>query len=418
MKPRNVLNKMATKTLSFSALSISLLASTAFGQLIEITEPNTESTSSASELPQELRSSNENTLSTQPVSISTGMSPRVAPQPNLTVPSVSTGIGGNNPGNANTGGVQVQSVNVSTVQDTNTNSNNRADLIRRERLRRELENETRLLEKIEEGRLEDESRRAKTVDSFDSKLPGEETTHSAPVVVAAPIYAVNTPMTMPSTLTSTVSSDNSSSASFKVTPFVGYRWYRNSFNSIFRMQNLFLVGASIEGSFNPYLGLEGSFTYGRDQIANQGFSYAGYSPAVYRGNCLGCGGYGNNVYGAGGTNVNSRDSFEFVGSVKAGIPAAKVKPYGVAGIGFLHQQYNLNPSYTAAIYQASGLDTATNHMMGVFGGGIDVEVAQNFSLGARFDYQTIVNRRLTDMQIKFGDTNDRYRLTGNLQLSF
>jgi hypothetical protein len=86
MKPRIAI----TKTLSFSALSLSLLASTAFGQLIEITEPNTENNTVSAEpvansVPQELRSAQQSGMSVQPVTLNAAMSPQVAPQPTLTI---------------------------------------------------------------------------------------------------------------------------------------------------------------------------------------------------------------------------------------------------------------------------------------------------------------------------------------------
>jgi len=70
------------------------------------------------------------------------------------------GLSGTNSGTASTGGViYIQNTLDNANSLENQKISSRADLLKDERKRQELENEVRLLEKVEEGRLEDERAR-------------------------------------------------------------------------------------------------------------------------------------------------------------------------------------------------------------------------------------------------------------------
>jgi hypothetical protein len=204
----------------------------------------------------------------------------------LSVSGANTGIGGSNPGNANTGGVQVQSVNVQAnpINEANLMAS-RADLLRRERLRRELENESRLIEKIEEGRLSDESERARGVDTFSSSLAAQAQAQAqAQALTSAQAQAIaqaqaqsqlqTVPVTAPlsngATAVAVASTGGSSQigrffgeTKFQISPFLGYRWLDNDVYE-YDTDNDYVTGVGIEGRVNSYVGIEGTFAYGRD----------------------------------------------------------------------------------------------------------------------------------------------------------
>jgi hypothetical protein len=450
MKTRTVKFQRA---LGFSALSIGLLATaTSFGQLIEIEDSvaqnlNTATTEAAEATeayvqPEALTSGASNQgLQTQPVAISTSMAPRVAPQAlPAEIGAPSTGIGGNNPGNANTGGVQVQSVNVTAVQDQTT-ANGRADIIRRERMRRELENETRLIEKVEEGRLDDETRRAKVIEDFSSKNQVEaDTSMLTPV---QPVITLN-PYAAPAVteVTRSVSRDNKKS-SFNINPFGGYRWYNRQDFYALDPDNLFTTGVAIEGRVNDYIGIEGNFTFAHDRFQARNMimgggpmvggpvvggaavgspMYLGGHSAVggnqVYGNVAGGGGGCGGMYSAAACNFRTRDSYEISAAAKLGLPMGSVRPFALAGVGGVYSNYNIDNAYTTAYANNIGWVRNTQHFMGVFGGGLDLNMSSNMSVGARFDYQSVMGGENTEMHRIYGSAADRYQLTGNLSVKF
>ena len=480
---------MARKTFTtLSALSLSLVAGAAFAQLIEIEDPAQAQGAQQAEqqLPQTPRNNGAAQLPSQPVTISSGMAPEVAPQAQpvqapqaavampsarearmmapaqqagqpiqmssqptqISVPSTSqvpvgmsvstpaTGIGGNNPGNANTGGVQVQSVNVVASQDQNQS---RAEFMRRERMRKELENESRVVEKIEEGRLQDESQRARMIEDFkasNKNSTAAEAAAAAPAIQSAPVAPIGAPTSMMTPATGTVitpvSADegvslsavkSDSTSAFKLAPFAGRRWFENGAVSEMHPNNLFVVGATLEGAVNSYLSIEGSFSYGRDE-----FNYSNYGMSAYAGGFVGAGygpSYYNNPYAQtpyygsyAVVPVRSRDTFEIGTAVKIGTNIDRVRPYGIAGIGGILQRYNIDDSYTTAAANSIGWQRSTTNMLGDFGGGLDLSLAKNMSAGARFDYQPVLNRQYSEMNRIYGDAQNRYRVTGNFQLIF
>jgi hypothetical protein len=490
--------RLGVVSLLFSTLVFSLVASSAHAQLVEdnsdpsadadasalvtevqptevtptevVTPANTAAVQPVTEpatvvpatVPATLR--NRTALETRNVSLSSGMNPQTVPQvenassaqnvqeqrigqqpstmpmalpsTGLTLSAPSTGVGGANPGNANTGGVQLQTVNVQANPAADSSQDlavapSRTDLLRRERVRRELENEGRLMERVEEARLGDEQERSKSIEGFSaSSRDSSEAQASAIATAPAPIETVPVSAvgaTASATVAAPIVADNetldasgsnrarfrdSSESKFRLTPFTGYRWFENN-NSEFRARNLFLVGVALEGSLNRYISIEGSFTYGRDQFsygyygANYGgYGYYGYSYQPY------AGGYGGYIA------ARSRDSFEILGGAKVRLLSGSVRPFGIIGIGGILQRYNIDDGYTSAYLESIGLQRSTTHVVGNFGGGVDFVVADNMLIGGRFDYQPILNARYSEMHRIFGDAKSRYRLLGSLQLSF
>ncbi len=355
---------------------------------------------------------------------STAAIPSTAPSVAPTFASPSTGIAGDNPGNANTGGVQVQSV---TVQSAQENSQAVSDLLRRERLRKELDNEARVLERIEKGRLEDEGRRRDAIEGFETSIYNRQTQEAnakAPleiVQVTAPEAPVVAAPVAPVAVSESRSFSNPRGrGEVRIAPHAGYRWFENN-NSQLKARNLFLTGFGLEGSVNDYLAFEGSFTYGRDE-----FDYRYLSPGSYVSpNYMLPSNYGyypNTFYGPQALAfpvTRSRDSYEAQVGVKVGMVVDRVRPYVSAGIGGIIQKYNIDDSYTTAQARAAGWSRTTTQVLANLGGGLNVSLADNLMIGARFDYQPIVNRKSNDpMNMIYGDSKNRYRTLGELSLRF
>ena len=455
----------AAKTINFSILSLSLVAGLSFAQLIEIeAEPRAApSASAAQSMPSDAAispnlKSAESAMITQPVAISSGMAPQTialptmqpaqsmlpaqnvssAPQATstttpggMTVSAPSTGIGGNNPGNANTGGVQAQNVFVNTQQDAAlVGPNGRAELLRRERLRREYENESRLVERMEQGRLEDESDRAKVIEQFNMANPkGTGTINNGAMIDTVPVTPIMiAPSMSAGSEMAMVSTEQVQSGSngLRLSPFAGYRWFENN-NSEFRANNEFTVGFTLEGQMNSMIGIEGNFAYGRDRFSSynayNGYGMnAGYSPNYANNGYAGYNNYNSyNSYGPSSSylsSIRTRDSYEAGIGLKVGHTTRKVRPFAVVGIGGLLQRYNIDDAYTTAAATYAGWQRTTTHLLGDLACGMDVELSPNLSLGGRFDYQPILNRPITPMHLIYGDAKNRLRLTGNLQLKF
>jgi len=446
--------------LTFSMLSLSLVASAAFSQISEdngsqtIQEVNIveqQSMLAESNVPSNLRNVR---VESQPVVITPGMSPAIiGPAPVTVLPEArvagsnyvtpATGLSGTNSGTASTGGViyiQNSLDNASTLENQKTISS-RADLLKDERRRQEIENEVRLIEKVEEGRLEDERSRSTSIGGFSatSARQGEYVTVEAQSAAMAtvPVSAVGSnvgssvasanavALSEVSTISTTVRS--SSSSTFSLSPFAGYRWMEDG-NTQFKVRNLYVTGVNLSGQMNKFLGLEGSFTYGRDEMRQRYYNTNVYNQPYNRNS----GYYGNSYYGNRNRNtgsyynqssvygfVRSRDSFDIAANAKLGYMVGSVRPYALGGIGGMMQKYNIDNSYTTQQARYAGFDRNTTHVTAQFGGGVDIELASNFTLGGRFDYQRVFDsNKYPLMNSLYGDGINRYRLVGSLQVIF
>ena len=397
-------------------------------------------------------------VSTQPVGVSAGMAPQAATQvpqgyaiqssaptytdPNagMAVSGASTGVGGNNPGNANTGGVQVQNVHVTATQEQK--AENSSDLLKKVRGMKEGETNQIALDKIEEERLEREFMlRGKVNDLFQNgSLNDQNAQNQMPVqgyqnnYQAMPVQMA--PTTIPvapvgSSLEESVDLEPAKSKksdlgasldlksnSFKVVPMGGYRWFEND-NAEYEAQNMGLGGVGLEGALTKNISIEGSFLYGRDEFNYRGaMAYNSYANTGYYAN-----GYYNNGYNS--YNVNpllaprSRDSFEVNGALKLGADMGSVRPYVLGGIGGIMQKYNIDDSYTTEYLAQIGLSRSTNNVVGNFGAGMDFgSQSSSLRVGARFDYQSFFAGDYTEMQRIFGDISNRYRVIGSVQMVF
>lgn len=446
------------KIVGFSSLSFSLVSGIAMAQQQLpsqlLSNQNGNNSGAANMVAGNVNTVAVDDVITQPVVVTPSMAPVQAPvidsgsslrvgQNGVSVPSgPATGIGGSNMGNANTGGLQVQNVTVQASPEATANSTainseyQRAEMLRQRRVRREVENETRLLERLEEGRLADERVREGSIEGYYSSVAGSAASASASASgneasasAAAAAVASNDLQTVPvaqtgatATAVATATAGDVSvlsteaeflgMSSFSLSPFIGYRWFDNNAPVAYRARNVFTAGLMMQGKFNQYLSFEGSFAYGYDKFYMNQIAY-GYF------------GMPNNY------NFNtgeSRDTFELNGGLRLSKTFSNVfTPYIAGSVGGLLSKYNIDNPYVQNYHRSIGLARMTTHFMGNLGGGMDYQVASNLSLGVRFDYQAVLDGDSVSfdpsvgqnaMSAIWGDRADRYRATGSLNLVF
>jgi hypothetical protein len=335
--------------------------------------------------------------------------------------------------NSNGSGIQIFNLNNNKpeqqqVADQNTGT--RADLLRRERIRQELMNESRLIEKIEEDRISTEGSRSTSIEGIQftnaSAASAAVASGNLEEVQVAAVATASAAPVAPTAMvsTSSVGNDRYSSTEFKISPMGGYRWTVDN-DSIFRSENQGLAGVAVEGRLANVLGLEVSYTYGRDKLRDrrygafgaygQGYGYNSYAPFV-------AGGYGAGFDFLG--NIRSRDTHEFGANLKLGWFVGQVRPYATGGIGTRYTAYNIDNSADKAAASAMGWKRSSARMTSNVGAGLDYRLATNLSIGTRVDWQYIYGKK-TDYSFGgnniielYGDTKNNVRASGSLQLVF
>jgi opacity protein-like surface antigen len=369
-------------------------------------------------------------IEVQPVVVSPGMDPNVVPRQSdsgrsmqmegasgLSVSGAATGVSGNNPGNANTGGVQVQNVTVQAnpeLDQTAATGYSAVDSLKKRREMFERDNESRLIEKIEEGRLMDERERARTVEQVNSSFASSAAAAaaagdgSAAAAAAAssggtqvvPVIAVAQAQSESPNMKSEAAykGNNNADSTFRVSPFVGKRWLYDGYAE-FNAWNIFTTGVTMQGRMASYIGLEGSFMYGRDE-----FTY-GSTCGAYTQQC----GYINDM--------RTRDTYEFGANLIVGPQDKKLRPYGLIGLGVMYNAYNIDDEYTKQALESIGWKRATTHFFNNFGGGLDYQLSKSFAVGGRVDYQYVYGEQ-SEMDRIWGDNRNSLRGSANLTLQF
>jgi hypothetical protein len=337
--------------------------------------------------------------------------------------------------NSNGSGIQIFNLNNNKpTQDqlNDQNNGNRADLLRRERIRQELLNESRLIEKIEEDRITTEGGRSTSIEGM--QFSGAAASSAAvasgnleEVQVSAIATASSAPVGSAMVSTSSTGSGSAfSSTEFKISPMAGYRWTPDN-DSLFNSQNQGVAGVAVEGRLANVLGLEVSYVYGRDKLRDRN-SYGpyGYNGAAYNQfNAFQAPVFSGNQYNYGFMqNVRSRDTHEFNANVKLGWFVGQVRPYALGGIGTRYTAYNIDTEADRSAAEAIGWKRSSARMTSTAGGGLDYRVAQNLSLGTRVEWQYIFGKKRDadfggqNIIELYGDTKNNIRAFGSLQLVF
>jgi hypothetical protein len=345
---------------------------------------------------------------TKSVSLSPGMNPGTVPQAEIKVDAGGTSA---DSGVANTGGVQVQNVTVQAqaaaeAESKNANSN-AADAINKARSDAELSNNALLLQQIELDRLKAEQGRIKAINEFGSNLDKPEhqpapapcgvgpcVTPTAPIIENNNTVINDSPIIKNSSIEIEEEKDSGDSFFHKpskwgVSPLLGMRFYDT--DMLANVENNYIVGIGVSADVNKYITAEFSYLYGEDKLS--GFSDF---------SCHAC------------WNESTRDTHEFTLGAKIGPQMNGWKPYLGLGLGYLVQNY--------AYYNG---DRSTSNITGNIGGGVDFQVAKNFAVGARADYQTVLGNVSSDrvdgiytFDQVYGDESDRYRLGATATVTF
>ncbi|NCN28279.1 hypothetical protein GW915_11985 [bacterium] len=320
--------------------------------------------------------------------------------------------------NKNGSGIQIFNLNSNdqdqkNKQEQEAKSESRADVLRRERIRQELANESRLIEKIEEDRISTENTRANSIEGLAFAETSAVITAGNDIEVvevntgaaqATPLMAAPAPM-----MAQTGSENVFSSTEFMISPMAGYRWTPND-RSEFKSQNVAVGGVALEGRVGNFLGLEANYIYGRDNLKQR----------------IAVGPYGYNNFSTTGAgffqNIRTRDTHEFNANAKLGWFVGKIRPYAIAGIGGMFTSYNIDDPYTKASAKAIGWQRNSTNMAANYGGGVDLKVNRNLSVGTRIEYQYIFGNKNTldpyHINNIYGDTANRLKAMGSLQLTF
>ena len=327
--------------------------------------------------------------------------------------------------NKNGNGIQIFNLNTNdqdqeAEQDQNAvvKSESRSDVLRRERIRQELQNESRLIEKIEEDRISIEGTRANAIEGL--AFANANTATASPSIVADDIEVIEVNASnvqaaplgaVPVAISETSSKNMFSSTEFAIAPMAGYRWTPDN-TSEFKSQNLGVAGVALEGRIGNVLGLEANYLYGRDNLKQRYYGGAGH--------------FGGHNYNANANGffqqIRTRDTHEFNANAKLGWFVGSIRPYAMAGVGALYTGYNIDDPYTKAQAESIGWKRSSTHMSGNVGGGVDVKLSRNFSLGTRVEYQYIFGAKNVADQYSinniYGDTRGRIKAMGSLQVTF
>jgi|GEM_PF-2458146 len=343
--------------------------------------------------------------------------------------------------NSNASGIQIFNLNNNKptqdqdqlsdqVQNSDQNTGNRADLLRRERIRQELLNETRMIEKIEEDRIGIEGSRSTSIEGMQFSSASAAAAASASggleEVQVAAVATASASSAGPMVSTSSTGHDHSafSSTEFKISPMGGYRWTVDN-DSLFRSENQGVAGVAVEGRLANVLGLEVSYVYGRDKLRDRNYGpYGAYGQQNYAAyNAFNAPVYTGGEYGF-MQNIRSRDTHEFGANIKLGWFVGQVRPYAVGGIGTRYTAYNIDNAQDKAAAEAIGWKRSSARMTSNAGAGLDYRVAKNLSLGTRVEWQYIFGKK-TDYSFGgqniielYGDTKNSVKAMGSLQLVF
>ncbi len=322
---------------------------------------------------------------------------------------------GENSAVSQAGGVQVQNVTVQAKSELDSESQvgltSTTAALRQKRLKREQENESLLIEKLEEERLNAAVGRGEVISDIKmapkaeapvvennvapvvASVVASEGDHSPNVIISGnefqstEIAAVDSPEAVAPSTGSTSYTSNAKQSSWGLKPFAGMRWYSDRYSE-FVPTNVFVLGVAIQGQFNEWFGVEGNITYAFDE-----FEY--------------------------GHPANNRDVYDINANAVLGhkIGNTGLRPYVLAGLGLSYQDYNIDDAWVEDAGRNRGIQRSTTHLVGNLGAGLDFSISENMSVGARFDYQTFFDGDDgSDIDHFFGDTLDRYQ--GSLNAKF
>jgi len=365
---------------------------------------------------------------TMPVAMAPAMAPVAVPvnvSPVTSAPATAVADQGNGEAvtqssNSNAGSGAMVIINNSqdqkATQEADQNAqlaSGRADALRRERIRRELLNEGRLLEKIEENRIDSENRRTGAIEGI--ALGGEVETVQVAAVEAGGVTATAAAATYVSTSGGGIGHDPNN---FRLSPIAGYRWLVGP-DTYMGVQNMGVYGFSADTRLASYVSVEGNFMWSRDRFLAPGMYGPGQTGGMPMGPGPGMAG-GGCAPGGWTCGLTFRDTYEFSGNLKLGYFVGRFQPYALGGLGMLIQKYYIDNPVTLAQAEQAGWQRNFDNLMSNLGVGMDFKLARNFALGARVEWQHVFGPHGPEMPLTwiYGHNQDRISAMGSLTVMF
>ena len=332
------------------------------------------------------------------VTTSPGMNPGVVPQADIKAEAAKASVTGSEMGVANSGGTQVQNVTVQAspvsaakaeaASSNSTNAYNNVDNMSKMRSDTEQTHNAMLLQQLELDRLKAEQGRLKAIEGFSSST---NLTPAHPLVENININgSAIAPVRSGSSSVSLDVEEHSQvgllGMEIGIAPVLGMRWFQDLSSSFFtglNTQNLYLMGVGLDGVVNPWLSVEASFLYGKDNLSG---------------------------YDAFGFYQFDRDSYEFTGGIKVGQFYTRfLRPYVALGLGYIQQSYDL----PTGLFNGSFANSTHNFEVNT-GIGLDAKLSNNFSVGVRGDYQYLFGANTNNFLAgALDDNSDRYRMSAS-----
>ncbi len=271
-----------------------------------------------------------------------------------------------------------------TLIEASPLSDSRADNIRRNRQDEELKTESKIVEKLEQSRMEDEKRRAAVLfgdrfDTMQNNQPAASPVQVAPVApVIQPVYVEQEPVSRKENLSRdavreevrAALEDNSSAvgAPMESKYFAGMAGI-GVYPDVNNVKGNYSLGAAF-GTRYDYLMVEGAFT-----MSNFAVDVNNYAATQY------------------GYRVDSYDVSQYTGSIAAKyqLMSGLVRPVLGGVIAYSYRKYALTNGY----YNASQ-DTGYSHAIDLgVNAGVDLEFNSKFSLGFDLKYMFNMSSRVT-----------------------
>jgi len=275
-----------------------------------------------------------------------------------------------------------------TVVEASPLSDSRADAIRKNRQEEEMRTESRIVEKLEQSRMEDEKRRASVLfgDKFDSlqngsQQPAQSQAQPQPVQVAPSSQVQPQPIIIEQkeSLSRDVVREEIRAAledqETAVTPMLEQKYF-SAIAGISQVPDLqsikgnYSLGAAFGTRFDYFM-IEGGFVYSNYSIL--GARYVGYNNLVY----------------AADFEMNQYQGYM---AAKYQLLGGMVRPVIGGLAAYSYRSYN---STTATVYGASGTEFGKSHAidLGIVAG-VDFEFTEKMSLGVDMKYLFNMSSRI------------------------
>jgi len=273
----------------------------------------------------------------------------------------------------------------------------KAELLRRERMRNELQNEDLLQARLEDLRLKDEEKRIDGMFGKSGKKTDEENYESpyatatavdtyqvGPVAQANPpapqdqyVYTQAAPVPMASEVDSSKTGEDE--VSFYVSPRAGISDFSD--NSSYKIDSRFAAGIGMGFTVSDYFSIEGGYTYSEYDVSlqdNYGFqpAWSGYVAP-----------YGNQ-YPYNNANYNEvvmkQNVFDTIFKLHLMSRKSKFRPFIGAGLGYGKSFINYDErtlQWLKAYDPSQAKDYTLSQYLGILTAGIDVQVSDSVAVG-------------------------------------